>query len=84
MKFLVVNAQHMKAVPDLKIDIMDAKRIAQLLRRGCLKASFIPDRNQQELRVSLFHIAEVLLKNEIVIIKLKRCLTKSQIRLCRG
>lgn len=50
MKFLVVNAQHMKAVPGRKTDVKDAEWIAQLLRHGLLKASFIPDRNQRELR----------------------------------
>jgi transposase len=50
IEFLVVNAQHMKALPGLKTDIKDAEWIAKLLRHGLLKASFIPDRNQRELR----------------------------------
>jgi len=50
MEFLVVNAQHMKAVPGRKTDVKDAEWIAQLLRHGLLKASYIPDRNQRELR----------------------------------
>ncbi|MFB7639518.1 IS110 family transposase [Peribacillus butanolivorans] len=50
MEFLVVNAQHMKAVPGRKTDVKDAEWIAQLLRHGLLKVSFIPDRNQRELR----------------------------------
>lgn len=47
--FLVVNAQHIKAVPGRKTDVNDAEWIAKL-RYGLLKASFIPDRNQQEPR----------------------------------
>src|SRR6476620_11945428 len=50
IEFLVVNAQHMKAVPGRKTDIKDAEWIAKLLRHGLLKASYIPDRNQRELR----------------------------------
>ncbi|MEH7298747.1 IS110 family transposase [Neobacillus drentensis] len=50
IEFLVVNAQHMKALPGRKTDVKDAEWIAQLLRYGLLKASFIPDRNQRELR----------------------------------
>ncbi|MCM2532311.1 IS110 family transposase [Neobacillus pocheonensis] len=50
IEFLVVNAQHLKAVPGRKTDVKDAEWIAQLLRHGLLKASFIPDRNQRELR----------------------------------
>ncbi|AFC28191.1 transposase [Paenibacillus mucilaginosus 3016] len=50
IEFLVVNAQHMKAVPGRKTDVKDAEWIADLLRHGLLTASFIPDRNQRELR----------------------------------
>ena len=47
---MVVNAQHMKALPGRKTDIKDAEWIADLLRHGLLKASYIPDREQRELR----------------------------------
>jgi transposase len=50
IEFLVVNAQHMKAVPGRKTDVKDAEWICQLLRHGLIKASFIPDRAQRELR----------------------------------
>jgi transposase len=50
IEFLVVNAQHIKAVPGRKTDVKDAEWIAKLLRHGLLKASYIPDRNQRELR----------------------------------
>src|SRR6266699_1642313 len=39
---LVVNAQHIKAVPGRKTDVKDAEWIADLLQHGLLKASFIP------------------------------------------
>src|SRR5215207_10720255 len=47
---LVANAQHIKAVPGRKTDVKDAEWIADLLRHGLLKASFVPDRPQRELR----------------------------------
>jgi len=47
---MVVNAQHIKAVPGRKTDVKDAEWIADLLRHGLLKPSFIPDRKQRELR----------------------------------
>lgn len=50
IEFLVVNAQHMKAVPGRKTDVKDSEWICQLLRHGLIKASFIPDRAQRELR----------------------------------
>jgi transposase len=47
---LVVNAQHIKAVPGRKTDVKDAEWIARLLRYGLVKGSFIPNRDQRELR----------------------------------
>jgi transposase len=47
---LVVNAQHIKAVPGRKTDVKDAEWIADLLRHGLLQGSYIPDREQRELR----------------------------------
>jgi transposase len=47
---LVVNAQHLKAVPGRKTDVKDAEWIADLLRHGLLRASFIPPRPDRELR----------------------------------
>jgi transposase len=46
---MVVNAQHIKAVPGRKTDVKDAEWIADLLRHGLLTPSFIPDRDQREL-----------------------------------
>jgi transposase len=39
---LVVNAQHITAVPGRKTDVKDAEWIADLVHHGLLKASFIP------------------------------------------
>src|SRR2546429_5078152 len=39
---ILVNAQHMKAIPGHKTDIKDSELIADLLRHGLLTASFIP------------------------------------------
>ena len=47
---MVVNAHHIKAVPGRKTDVKDAEWIADLLRHGLLKGSYIPDRDQRELR----------------------------------
>ncbi len=47
---LVVNAHHIKTVPGRKTDVKDAEWIANLLRHGLLKASFIPPLPQRDLR----------------------------------
>ena len=50
LEAMVVNAAHMKALPGRKTDVKDAEWIADLLRHGLLKASYIPSREQRELR----------------------------------
>jgi transposase len=47
---LLVNAQHVKAVPGRKTDVNDAAWLAELLQNGLLRASFIPPVAQRELR----------------------------------
>jgi transposase len=49
-ELLVVNAQHIKAVPGRKTDVKDAAWIAELLRHGLLRGSFIPAKPQRQLR----------------------------------
>jgi len=50
LEAMVVNAAHMKALPGRKTDVKDSEWIADLLRHGLLRASFIPDREQRERR----------------------------------
>lgn len=50
LEVLIVNAQHLKAVPGRKTDVKDSQWIAELLQHGLLKASFIPPAPQRELR----------------------------------
>jgi len=49
-EIVLVNAQHMKAVPGRKTDVKDAEWLADLLAHGLLKASFIPGSEQQAVR----------------------------------
>ena len=57
---IVVNAQHIKSVPGRKTDVKDAEWIANLVRHGLVKSSYIPDREQRELREMVRY------RNEIV------------------
>jgi transposase len=47
---LVVNAEHVKALAGRKTDVQDAEWLADLLRYGLLKGSFIPSEVLRELR----------------------------------
>src|SRR5215467_2100210 len=47
---LLVNPQHIKALPGRKTDVKDSEWIADLFRHGLLKASFVPPKPIRELR----------------------------------
>ena len=47
---ILVNAQHIKAVPGKKTDMKDSEWIAKLLRHGLLKASFVQPRQDRETK----------------------------------
>ena len=47
---VLVNPQHMKAVPGRKTDVKDCEWIADLLRHGLLRGSFVPSAEQRQWR----------------------------------
>lgn len=50
VEVLLVNARHVKTVPGRKTDVRDSEWLADLLRHGLLKGSFIPRRDIRDLR----------------------------------
>jgi transposase len=50
LSVILVNARDVKAVPGRKTDVRDCEWLADLLRHGLLKASFIPPLEIRELR----------------------------------
>jgi transposase len=50
LELLLVNARHCRNVPGRKTDVKDAEWLADLLRHGLLKASYVPDQPQRDLR----------------------------------
>jgi transposase len=50
VEVLLVNARHVKNVPGRKTDVSDAGWLAELLRHGLLRGSFVPPREQRNLR----------------------------------
>ncbi len=77
---LVVNAQHIKAVLGRKTDVKDAERIADLLRHGLLKGSYIPDRDQRELR-KLVRYRHSLIERTREVNRLQKVLEGANIKL---
>jgi transposase len=50
LEVVLVNARHAKAVPGRKTDVRDCEWLADLLRHGLLRPSFIPPPEIRELR----------------------------------
>lgn len=46
----LVNARHIKYVPGRKTDVKDAQWIGELIQHGLVRASYVPKREQRELR----------------------------------
>ncbi|MGZ3675839.1 MAG: IS110 family RNA-guided transposase [Ktedonobacterales bacterium] len=78
---LVVNAQHIKAVPGRKTDVRDAEWIADLLRHGLLRPSFIPDRPQRELRELTRYRTTLVQERATAVNRLQKVLEGANIKL---
>ncbi|MGH9900236.1 MAG: IS110 family transposase [Pyrinomonadaceae bacterium] len=81
MAVLLVNAQHVKAVPGRKTDVRDCEWLAQLLRHGLLRASFIPPAEIRELR-ELTRYRQTLVKEQAAVAnRIQRLIESGNIRL---
>jgi transposase len=50
LDLVLLNPQHVKALPGHKTDRVDAARIAELTQYGLVRASFVPPEEIRELR----------------------------------
>lgn len=81
VELLVVNAQHIKAVPGRKTDVLDSEWIADLLRHGLLRGSFIPPKPQRELRELVRHRANLVGRRAQSVNEVRRTLESTNIKL---
>jgi len=63
---ILVNARHLKAVPGRKTDVRDCEWLADLLRHGLVKASFIPPVEIREVR-ELTRYRQTLVKDHTAV-----------------
>ncbi len=77
----LVNAQHIKAVPGRKTDVNDAEWIADLLRHGLRRASFIPPLGQRELRELTRHRSNFVRERANLINRVHKVLESANIKL---
>jgi len=80
-QLLVVNAHHVKAVPGRKTDVNDAEWLADLLRHGLLRASFIPPVAQRQLRELTRHRSNLVQRRAQAVNEVQKCLEGTNIKL---
>jgi transposase len=81
MEVMLVNARHVKAVPGHKTDARDSAWLADLLRHGLLKASFIPPRHIRDLRELTRHRSSVLRDQSAVANRIQKVIESGNIKL---
>lgn len=80
-ELLLVNASHIKAVPGRKTDTRDCEWIAELLRHGLLKGSFVPDQDQRDLRELTRYRTSLLQERSAEVNRLQKTLEGANIKL---
>lgn len=80
-ELLVVNARDMKQVPGWKTDVSDAEWIAELLRHGLLRGSFVPPKPIRELRALTRHRKTLVREKARVINRIQKVLEDANIKL---
>ncbi len=81
MEVLVVNAQHLKAVPGRKTDVKDAQWIADLLQHGLLRPSFVPPASQRDLRELTRYRSSLVEERSRIINRLQKTLEDANLKL---
>jgi transposase len=81
LEVVLVNARHVKAVPGRKTDVRDCEWLADLLRHGLLKASFIPPLEIRELR-ELTRYRQTLVREQVSVAnRVQRIIESGNIKL---
>ena len=80
-ELLVVNARHVKAVPGRKTDVKDAEWLVELLEVGLLKPSFIPNREQRELRELVRYRRSLIQERARLVTRVQKVLEGANIKL---
>jgi len=78
---MLVNPQHIKAVPGRKTDTKDCEWIADLLQHGLLKGSFVPPTPIQDLRDLTRYRAELRQSQNRVANRIQKLLEQANLKL---
>lgn len=77
----VVNAKHIKNVPGRKTDVKDAEWLAELLRHGLVRASFVPPIEQRDVRDLTRHRTNFVRERATLVNRVQKVLEGANIKL---
>jgi transposase len=80
-ELLLVNARHVKAVPGRKTDVKDCEWLADLLRHGLLRGSFVPAPSQREVRELTRYRTSLIEERSAEVNRLQKTLEGANIKL---
>jgi transposase len=83
VKVILVNARDVKAVPGRKTDVRDCEWLADLLRHGLLRASFIPPAHIRELRELTRHRQALVRELTAVANRVQKLIESANIKLAQ-
>ena len=83
MQVLLVNAREVKAVPGRKTDVRDCEWLADLLRHGLLRASFIPSAHIRGLRELTRHRQSLVRELAAVANRVQKLIESANIKLAQ-
>jgi len=81
LKVILVNARDAKAVPGRKTDVRDCEWLADLLRHGLLRASFIPPLEIRELRELTRYRQTIIKEHTAVANRIQKLIESANIKL---
>lgn len=80
-ELMLVNAQHIKQVPGRKTDVSDCQWIADLLRHGLIRASFVPPTPQRDLRDLTRQRCQIIAERARVANRIQKTLEDANLKL---
>src|SRR5262245_61997771 len=78
---VLANAQHVAQVPGRKTDVKDAEWLAERLRHGLIRGSFVPDRAQRELRELTRYRTSLVEERTAAVNRLQKVLEGANVKL---
>ena len=81
LNYTIINARDYRNLPGKKTDVLDSQWIADLLQHGMLRDSFIPSREQRELREATRYRNSIVQERARAINRLQKMLEGANIKI---